>query len=58
MGEVHSKYRITVLMPVYNCEDTLTEAIESLLSQTFDKFKIIIEKLQKKTTQEQERVGK
>ena len=42
MGEVHSKYRITVLMPVYNCEDTLTEAIESLLSQTFDKFKIII----------------
>lgn len=33
---------ISIVMPVYNCEDYLTEAIESMLSQTFSNFEFII----------------
>lgn len=36
------KSRITVLMSVYNCEDTLAEAIESLYNQTYKKFKLVL----------------
>ncbi|NNC50945.1 MAG: glycosyltransferase [Flaviramulus sp.] len=33
---------ITVLMPVYNCELYVSEAIESILNQTFDDFEFLI----------------
>lgn len=36
------KYRITVLMAIYNCEETLVEAIDSLLNQTYQNFKLIL----------------
>lgn len=36
------KYRITVLVGIYNCESTLTEAIESLQNQTYRNFKIVL----------------
>lgn len=34
--------KISVLMPAYNCESTIVEAIESILKQTFDDFELII----------------
>ena len=34
--------RISVLMPVYNCELYIKEAIESILNQTFSNFELII----------------
>ena len=34
--------RITVLMPVYNCEAYLKESIESVLNQEFKDFEFII----------------
>ena len=34
--------RVTVLMPVYNAERTLREAIDSILSQTFTDFEFLI----------------
>lgn len=36
------KYRITVLMGIYNCANTLQEALDSLYSQTYQNFKIIL----------------
>lgn len=33
---------ISVLMPVYNAEEYLSEAIESILNQTYDKFELLI----------------
>ena len=33
---------ISVIMGIYNCADTLTEAIESLLAQTYQNFEIIM----------------
>lgn len=36
------KYRITVLMGIYNCAPTLPEALDSLLNQTYKEFKIIL----------------
>ncbi|WP_286192942.1 MULTISPECIES: glycosyltransferase family 2 protein [unclassified Synechococcus] len=33
---------VSVVLPVYNCEDYLGEAIESILRQTFDAFEFII----------------
>ena len=33
---------ISVLMPVYNCEKYLREAIDSILNQTFKDFEFII----------------
>lgn len=33
---------VSVLMPVYNCEDYLSEAIKSIQTQTFTDFEIII----------------
>src|SRR5690625_2539021 len=35
-------YRITIVMSVYNCENTLEESIDSLLVQTYRNFKIVI----------------
>ncbi len=35
-------YRITVIMGVYNCENTLEEAIDSLICQTYDDWKLVI----------------
>ena len=34
--------KISVLMPVYNCEKFLKEAIDSILNQTFDNLEYII----------------
>jgi glycosyltransferase involved in cell wall biosynthesis len=33
---------VSVVMPAYNAEDTIAEAIESVLAQTFEKFELII----------------
>lgn len=37
-----TKTRITVLMAIYNCADTLREALDSLLAQTYKQFKVIL----------------
>jgi glycosyltransferase involved in cell wall biosynthesis len=34
--------RITVLMPVYNCELYIKETIDSILNQTFSDFEFLI----------------
>lgn len=34
--------RITVIMGIYNCADTLVEALQSLEAQTYKKFKVIL----------------
>lgn len=36
------EYRISVIMGIYNCAGTLPEALESLLSQTYKDFKVIL----------------
>ncbi len=36
------KYRISVLMSIYNCADTLVAALDSLYAQTYMDFKIIL----------------
>ena len=33
---------ISVIMPVYNCESSVGEAIESILSQSFTNFEFLI----------------
>ncbi|MBM6713026.1 glycosyltransferase family 2 protein [Phocaeicola coprocola] len=35
-------FRITVIMGIYNCADTLIEALESLEAQTYKQFKVIL----------------
>lgn len=35
-------YRITVLIGIYNCASTLPEALDSLMSQTYKDFKIVL----------------
>lgn len=35
-------YKITVIMGIYNCEDTLEEAIRSLILQTYKKWKLVL----------------
>ena len=37
-----NKPLISVLMPNYNCEKYLSEAIESILNQTYSNFEFII----------------
>lgn len=39
---INSKPKISVIMPVYNCALYVGEAIESILSQTFDDFEFLI----------------
>ena len=34
--------RVSVLMPVYNCESYINKAIESVLDQTFQDFELIV----------------
>lgn len=36
------KYRISVIMGIYNCAPTLAEALDSLLAQTYQNFKVIM----------------
>lgn len=36
------QYRVSIIMGVYNCEKTLQEALDSLYSQTFQNFEIIM----------------
>lgn len=36
------KSRISILMGIYNCADTLPEALDSLYAQTYKKFKLIL----------------
>lgn len=36
------KYTISVLMGIYNCAPTLAEALDSLLAQTYQDFKVIM----------------
>lgn len=36
------KYRISVIMGIYNCGPTLAEALDSLLAQTYQGFKVIM----------------
>lgn len=40
----HNTYipRISVIMGIYNCENTLDEALDSLLKQTYQRFKVIM----------------
>lgn len=36
------KPRITVLMAIYNCAETLVEALDSLMNQTYQGFKVVL----------------
>lgn len=38
----NKEYRISVIMGIYNCASTLTEALDSLLAQTYQNFKVIM----------------
>ena len=35
-------FRITVLMGIYNCASTLEEALDSLIAQTYQEFKVVM----------------
>ena len=39
---VHRNPRVSIGLPVYNGENFLEEAVESLLAQTFEDFELII----------------
>lgn len=39
---MNKAYRISVIMGIYNCAPTLAEALDSLLAQTFQDFKVIM----------------
>lgn len=39
---VSSSPRITVLMAIYNCAPTLVEALDSLMAQTYQRFKVVL----------------
>ena len=34
--------KISIIIPVYNCEDTIEKCIESILRQTFEEFELIL----------------
>lgn len=36
------KYRVSIIMGIYNCEKTLKDAIESICSQTYTRWKLIM----------------
>ena len=38
----HTDTKISILMGIYNCADTLSQAIDSLLSQTYPHWKLIM----------------
>ena len=37
-----SKGLVSVLMPVFNAESTITEAVSSILSQSYDPLELIV----------------
>lgn len=37
-----NRFRITILMPVYNCDSTLSEALDSLIGQTYKHWKCVL----------------
>ncbi len=39
---MNDKFRISVIIGIYNCADTLSAALDSLLSQTYQNFKVIM----------------
>lgn len=39
---MNNKPRISILMGIYNCADTLPEALDSLYAQTYSNFKLIL----------------
>lgn len=34
--------KLTVIVPVYNCEKYISECIESILKQTYEQFELIL----------------
>ena len=42
MEEQHGNVLVSVLMGIYNCEDTLAESIDSILSQTHENWELIL----------------
>ena len=42
MKEINQKPLVSVIMGIYNCESTLSEAIESILNQTFTEWELIL----------------
>ncbi len=42
MKEIDQKHLVSVIMPVYNSQNYLTDAIESVLNQTYKNFEFII----------------
>ena len=39
---IYEKGKISVIMGIYNCEDTLKESIESIINQTYDNWELIM----------------
>ena len=39
---ISREFRISVIMGIYNCAETLPEALDSLLAQTYKNFKVIL----------------
>ena len=35
-------YKVSVIMGIYNCEQTLKESIESILNQSYQDFELIM----------------
>lgn len=42
INDINNPPRITVLMAIYNCADTLEEALDSLMNQTYQRFKVVL----------------
>lgn len=40
--EIERSYLVSVILPAYNAEKTIREAVDSVLSQTYDCFELII----------------
>ena len=36
------EYKVTIVMGIYNCEETLEEALQSILMQTYKNWKLIM----------------
>lgn len=39
---INNKNKVSILMGIYNCEDTLGESIESIINQTYDNWELIM----------------
>ena len=42
MCENQQNNKVSVIMGIYNCQDTLSEAIESILNQTYDNIELVM----------------